>query len=223
MIKVFNGGQEITANYAFQYHGLEDAYSSTDREIGGKLAIRDLEPVEEHDLITNLKGKTLVFIEGKQVGYMVNLLYVKEIKYFDQTDAGQALYELELVKRMKPRKAKEYHTARMNGNFVRNFSVNILISMSVEKIDTAGNIRMAQGTDIRYLWASDTKVPDMDNEIGKCRIETGDTFYITQTGGTNVKMQMPSKSGEVFPNGRVEFNSITGQGATLTGWRLEIN
>lgn len=220
MIKVYNGGYEVAKEYYFQYEGNKEIYSNSVRIITGSLVIKNNTELETIDMLNNIIDSFLVIVEPMQVGYMVNLLQVRDIAFSNTMASGDVIYTITGAKKMRPRKAREVKLVPINGIWP-NFSANVLVSATVDEyLTTAGYIRMADGVDIRYIWGSDNKITDLPNEIGKCRIETGDNFYITQTGGTNVKMQMPSKSGQAFPNGKVTFNNST---LKFKGQRLEIN
>lgn len=220
MIKVYNGGYEVAKEYYFQYKGNKEVYSNSERIITGSLVVKNNTELETLDMLNNIIDSFLVIVEPMQVGYMVNLLQVRDIAFSETMASGDVVYTITGDKKMRPRKAREVKLVPVNGVWP-NFSAGMLVSATVDEyLTTAGYIRMAAGIDIRYIWGSDNKIPDLPNEIGKCRIETGDNFYITQSGGTNVKMQMPSKSGQAFPNGKVTFSDST---LSFKGQRLEIN
>lgn len=220
MIKVYNGGYEVAKEYYFQYEGNKEVYSNSERIISGSLVVKNNTELETMDMLHNIVDSFLVIVEPMQVGYMVNLLQVRDIQFSDTMASGDVVYTITGAKKMKPRKAREVKLVPVNGVWP-NYSANVLVSATVEEyLTTSGYIRMADGTDIRYIWGSDSKITDLPNEIGHCRIQTGDNFYITQTGGTNMKMQMPSRSGQAFPNGKVTFSNST---LTFKGQRLEIN
>lgn len=227
MIKVFNGGYEIAKEYYFQYDGNEEVYDSTTRIITGSLVVKGNTELETLDMLKNVIDSFLVIIEPMQVGYMVNLLQVRDIAFSNKMATGDVVYTITGAKKMKPRKANSYKTADLTaeiGNYFRNFEVNTLVSFTLDKIVRPGYFRTEDGTDIRYFWVSDEPVDSMQYEIGRCRLQTGENFYVTQTGGANIKMQMPSKSGIPFPNGKVKFVAASGTApALVNGRRLEVN
>ena len=224
MIKVFNGGYEIAKEYYFQYDGNEEVYDSTTRIITGRLVVKGNTELETLDMLKNVIDSFLVIIEPMQVGYMVNLLQVRDIAFSNKMATGDVVYTITGAKKMKPKKANGYTLKKMNdGDAMTDFTVNTLVSVTIEHIARPGNIRIADGTDIRYMWVDDEPVESLQYEIGKCRIQTGDSFYITQTGGSDYKMQMPSKSGIPFPNNKITFASLEPSRALFAGQRLEVN
>lgn len=224
MIKVFNGGYEIAKEYYFRYDGNEEVYDSATRIITGNLVVKGNTELETLDMLKNVIDSFLVIIEPMQVGYMVNLLQVRDIAFSNKMATGDVVYTITGAKKMKPKKANGYALKRMNdGDAMTDFTVNTLVSVTIEHIVRPGNIRMADGTDIRYMWVNDEPVDSLQYEIGKCRIQTGDSFYITQTGGSDYKMQMPSKSGIPFPNNKITFASLEPSRALFAGQRLEVN
>lgn len=224
MIKVFNGGYEIAKEYYFKYDGNEEVYDSTTRIINGRLVVKGNTELETLDMLKNVIDSFLVIIEPMQVGYMVNLLQVRDIAFSNKMATGDVVYTITGAKKMKPKKANGYTLKKMNdGDAMTDFTVNTLVSVTIEHIARPGNIRIADGTDIRYMWVDDEPIESLQYEIGKCRIQTGDSFYITQTGGSNYKMQMPSKSGIPFPNNKITFASLEPSRALFSGQRLEVN
>ena len=224
MIKVFNGGYEIAKEYYFQYDGNEEVYDSTTRIINGRLVVKGNTELETLDMLKNVIDSFLVIIEPMQIGYMVNLLQVRDIAFSNKMATGDVVYTITGAKKMKPRKANNYKLLKMTDNqAMTDFSVNTLVSVTIDHIARPGNIRMADGTDIRYMWVDDKSIESLQYEIGKCRIQTGDSFYITQTGGSDYKMQMPSKSGIPFPNNKITFASLEPSRALFAGQRLEVN
>lgn len=224
MIKVFNGGYEIAKEYYFQYDGNEEVYDSTTRIITGSLVVKGNTELETMDMLKNVIDSFLVIIEPMQVGYMVNLLQVRDIAFSNKMATGDVVYTITGSKKMKPKKANNYTLKKMtDAHAMTGFTVNTLVSATVDHIARAGNIRMADGTDIRYMWVDDEPVDSLQYEIGKCRIQTGDSFYITQTGGSDYKMQMPSKSGIPFPNNKITFVGLEPSRALFAGQRLEVN
>lgn len=224
MIKVFNGGYEIAKEYYFQYDGDEEVYDSKTRIITGSLVVKGNTELETLDMLKNVIDSFLVIIEPMQVGYMVNLLQVRDIAFSNKMATGDVMYTITGAKKMKPRKANNYKLFKMtDAHAMTGFTVDTLVSVTVDHIARPGNIRMADGTDIRYMWVDDELVGSLQYEIGKCRIQTGDSFYITQTGGSDYKMQMPSKSGVPFPNNKITFVSLEPARALFTGQRLEVN
>lgn len=226
MIKVFKGGYEVAQEYYFNYESYDsDVYDSETRVITGLLHIKNLTQFQQLNLVNSLEGKDLIILEPFQTGYMVNLLNVREIEFTKTMSNTESIYRISGAKRMKPRRVKSYKTVSMTGAATdwADFEVKVLVSATVTSLSRDGNIRMAQGDDIRYLWASDKPIADLPYEIGKCRIESGTDFYITQSGGSNIKMQMPSKSGVPFPNGKIVFNSTGIIRALTYGQRLEVN
>ena len=158
---------------------------------------------------------------------MVNLLQVRDIAFSNKTATGDVVYTITGSKKMKPKKANNYKIVKLSssiGNYFRSFEVSTLTSFTLDEIVRPGYFRTEDGTDIRYFWVSDEPVDSMKYEIGHCRLQTGKNFYVTQTGGTNIKMQMPSKSGIPFPNNRVKFVAASGTAPALVkGQRLEVN
>lgn len=224
MIKVFNGGYEIAKEYYFQYDGNEEVYDSATRIITGRLVIKGNTELETLDMLKNVIDSFLVIIEPMQVGYMVNLLQVRDIAFSNKMATGDVVYTITGAKKMKPKKANSYELKKMNDvDAMADFTVNTLVSVTIEHIARPGNIRIADGTDIRYMWVDDEPIESLQYEIGKCRIQTGDSFYITQTGGSDYKMQMPSKSGIPFPNNKITFASLEPSRALFAGQRLEVN
>lgn len=227
MIKVFNGGYEIAKEYYFQYDGNEEVYDSTTRIINGRLVVKGNTELETLDMLKNVIDSFLVIIEPMQIGYMVNLLQVRDIAFSNKTATGDVVYTITGSKKMKPKKANNYKIVKLSssiGNYFRNFEVSTLTSFTLDEIVRPGYFRTEDGTDIRYFWVSDEPVDSMQYEIGHCRLQTGKNFYVTQTGGTNIKMQMPSKSGIPFPNNRVKFVAASGTAPALVkGQRLEVN
>lgn len=127
---------------------------------------------------------------------------------------------------MKPKKANNYRTLNMNapnGNGFKTNMIGTLMTFTVDAIKREGYIKTKDGTDIRYFWASDKPIGDLPYEVGKCRIETGHDFYITQTGGSSHKMQMPSLSGVPFPNNKIYFDGSGTSPALFNGRRLDID
>lgn len=225
MIKVFNGGYEVAKEYYFTYenNGTE-VYDNETRIISGLLHVRGLSELEQLDFVNHTENANLVILEPMQTGYMVNLLDVREIEFTTTMSNTESIYRITGAKRMKPRRAQSYTLKKMtDAHAMTGFNVSTLVSVTVDHIARAGNIRMVDGTDIRYLWVSDNPVDGLEHEIGKCRIQTGESFYITQTGGSDYKMQMPSKSGVPFPNGKVTFVSLEPSRALFAGQRLEVN
>lgn len=225
MIKVFNGGYEVAEEYYFTYedNGTQ-VYDNDTRIISGLLHVRNLTEQQQLDFVTNVDDANLVILEPAQTGYMVNLLNVRDIEFTTKMSNTDSIYRITGAKKMKPRRAKGYKLKKMTDEYaMAGFTVDILVSVTVDHVTSAGNIRMADGQDIRYLWVSDDVLPDLQFEIGKCRIKTGSNFYVTQTGGSDYKMQMPSKSGIPFPNGKVTFSSIEPTMALFAGQRLEVN
>lgn len=220
MIKVFNGGYEVAEEYYFQYesNGTE-VYDSKTRVISGLLHVRGLSELEQLDFVNGVKEANLVILEPTQAGYMTNLLGVKEVEFTKTMSNTESIYRITGAKRMKPKRVDSYKVSNLNGGF-GSFMVDTLVSVSVDEIIQSGNIRTQDNTDIRYLWASDTPVSGLTHEIGKCRIESGHNFYITQTGGSSHKMQMPSLSGIPFPNNVIKFVNST---AEIKGKRLELS
>ncbi len=227
MIKVFNGGYEIAKEYYFQYDGNEEIYDNTTRIISGSLVVKGNTELETMDMLNNVIDSFLVIIEPMQVGYMVNLIQVTDILFSDKMATGDVVYTITGSKKMKPKRANEYKLVKLSssiGNYFRNFEVNTLVSFTLDEIVRSGYFRTEDGSDIRYFWVSDEPIKDLEYEIGKCRLETGGNFYVTQTGGANIKMQMPSKSGVPFPNNRVKFVAQSGTAPALVkGQRLEVN
>lgn len=225
MIKVFNGGYEVAEEYYFTYEDSgTSVYDNDTRIISGLLHVRDLSEQQQLDFVNSMDNANLVILEPAQTGYMVNLLNVRDVEFTTTMSNTESIYRITGAKRMKPRRAQSYKLKKMTDiHAMTGFTVNTLVSVTVDHIARAGNIRMIDGTDIRYLWVSDEPIQDLQYEIGKCRIETGDSFYITQTGGSDHKMQMPSKSGEPFPNGKVTFTSLEPARALFAGQRLEVN
>lgn len=227
MIKVFNGGYEIAKEYYFQYDGNEEVYDSATRIINGRLVVKGNTELETLDMLKNVIDSFLVIIEPMQIGYMVNLLQVRDIAFSNKTATGDVVYTITGSKKMKPKKANNYKVVKLSssiGNYFRNFEVSTLTSFTLDEIVRPGYFRTEDGTDIRYFWVSDEPVDSMQYEIGHCRLQTGKNFYVTQTGGTNIKMQMPSKSGIPFPNNRVKFVAASGTAPALVkGQRLEVN
>lgn len=225
MIKVFNGGYEVAEEYYFTYedNGTQ-VYDNDTRIISGLLHVRNLTEQQQLDFVTNVDDANLVILEPAQTGYMVNLLNVRDIEFTTKMSNTESIYRITGAKKMKPRRAKGYKLKKMtDADAMAGFTVDILVSVTVDHVARAGNIRMVDGQDIRYLWVSDDVLPDLQFEIGKCRIKTGSNFYVTQTGGSDYKMQMPSKSGIPFPNGKVTFSSIEPTMALFAGQRLEVN
>lgn len=227
MIKVFNGGYEIAKEYYFRYDGNEEVYDSTTRIITGSLVVKGNTELETLDMLKNVIDSFLVIIEPMQVGYMVNLLQVRDIAFSNKMATGDVVYTIKGSKKMKPKKVNNYKTVDLTaeiGNYFRNFEVSTLTAFTLDKIVRPGYFRTEDGTDIRYFWVSDEPVDSMQYEIGHCRLQTGESLYVTQTGGTNIKMQMPSKSGIPFPNGKVRFVTASGTApALVNGRRLEVN
>lgn len=224
MIKVFNGGYEIAKEYYFQYDGNEEVYDSSTRIITGSLVVKGNTELETMDMLKNVIDSFLVIIEPMQVGYMVNLLQVRDIAFSNKMATGDVVYTITGAKKMKPKKVNSYTLKKMTDEHaMTGFTVDTLVSATVDHIARAGNIRMADGADIRYMWVDDEPVDSLQYEIGKCRIQTGDSFYITQTGGSDYKMQMPSKSGIPFPNNKIRFASLEPSRALFAGQRLEVN
>lgn len=209
MIKVFKGGYEVAQEYYFNYESYgSDTYDSKTRIITGLLSLKNLTEFQQLAIVNNLEGSNLVIIEPAQSGYMVNLLNVREIEFTKTMSNTESIYRITGSKLMKPKKATNYKLTKLT-NGLYNDRIGSIYSCSVDSITQDGYIRMAQDTDIRYLYLSDRKISSLPYEIGKCRIETGQDFYITQTGGSSHKMQMPSLSGEPFPNGLILFNGNT--------------
>lgn len=224
MIKVFNGGYEIAKEYYFQYDGSEEVYDSNTRIITGSLVVKGNTELETMDMLKNVIDSFLVIIEPMQVGYMVNLLQVRDIAFSNKMATGDVVYTITGAKKMKPKKVNSYTLKKMTDEHaMTGFTVDTLVSVTVDHIARPGNIRMADGADIRYMWVDDKSVESLQYEIGKCRIQTGDSFYITQTGGSDYKMQMPSKSGIPFPNNKITFASLEPSRALFAGQRLEVN
>lgn len=227
MIKVFNGGYEIAKEYYFQYDGNEEVYDSSTRIITGSLVVKDNTELETMDMLKNVIDSFLVIIEPMQVGYMLNLLQVRDIAFSNKMATGDVVYTITGSKKMKPKKVNNYKVVKLSsdiGNYFRNFEVSTLTSFTLDEIVRPGYFRTEDGTDIRYFWVSDEPVDSLQYEIGHCRLQTGENFYVTQTGGTNIKMQMPSKSGIPFPNNRVKFVAASGTAPALVkGQRLEVN
>lgn len=227
MIKVFNGGYEIAKEYYFQYDGNEEVYDSSTRIITGSLVVKGNTELETMDMLKNVIDSFLVIIEPMQVGYMVNLLQVRDIAFSNKTATGDVVYTITGSKKMKPKKANNYKVVKLSssiGNYFRNFEVSTLTSFTLDEIVRPGYFRTEDGADIRYFFVSDEPVDSMTYEIGHCRLQTSENFYVTQTGGTNIKMQMPSKSGVPFPNNRVKFVAASGTAPALVkGQRLEVN
>lgn len=224
MIKVFNGGYEIAKEYYFQYDGNEEVYDSTTRIITGSLVVKGNTELETLDMLKNVVDSFLVIIEPMQVGYMVNLLQVRDIAFSNKMATGDVVYTITGAKKMKPKKANNYKLKKMtDAHAMTGFTVDTLVSATVDHIARPGNIRMADGNDVRYMWVDDEPVDSLQYEIGKCRIQTGDSFYITQTGGSDHKMQMPSKSGVPFPNNKITFVGLEPARALFAGQRLEVN
>lgn len=220
MIKVFKGGYEVAQEYYFNYESYNsDIYDSKTRIITGLLSLKNLTDFQQLAIVNKLEDSNLVIIEPTQSGYMVNLLNVREIEFTKTMSNTESIYRITGSKLMKPKRVSSYKVSTLNGGF-GSFMVNSLISVSVDELIAAGNIRMQDGTDIRYLQASDAPLADLKYEIGKCRIETGQDFYITQTGGSSHKMQMPSLSGVPFPNNVIKFLGST---ARIKGKRLEMS
>lgn len=227
MIKVFNGGYEVAEEYYFTYEddGTQ-VYDNDTRIISGLLHVRNLTEKQQLDFVNSMDNSNLVILEPAQTGYMVNLLNVRDIEFTTTMSNTESIYRITGAKRMKPRRAKSYKLTPMgegSKQYFDGFSVGVLMSCTINKINRAGFVRMADGSDIRYLWISDEVLPELQFEIGKCRIETGSDFYVTQTGGSDHKMQMPSKSGEPFPNGKITFASTGETRALIEGQRLEVN
>lgn len=225
MIKVFNGGYEVAEEYYFTYedNGTQ-VYDNDTRIISGLLHVRNLTEQQQLDFVTNMDDANLVILEPAQTGYMVNLLNVRDIEFTTTMSNTESIYRITCAKKMKPRRANGYKLKKMtDANAMADFTVDILVSVTVDHVASTGNIRMADGQDIRYLWVSDDILPDLQFEIGKCRIKTGSNFYVTQTGGSDYKMQMPSKSGIPFPNGKVTFSSLEPAASLFAGQRLEVN
>lgn len=220
MIKVFKGGYEVAQKYYFNYESYgSDIYDSKTRIITGLLSLKNLTDFQQLAIVNKIEGSSLVIIEPAQSGYMVNLLNVREIEFTKTMSNTESIYRITGSKLMKPKRVSDYNVSTLNGDF-GSFTVNTLISVSVDELLTAGNIRMQDGTDVRYLQASDVPLTDLKYEIGKCRIGTGHDFYITQTGGSSHKMQMPSLSGTPFPNNVIKFSNST---ARIKGKRLEMS
>lgn len=220
MIKVFKGGYEVAEEYYFNYDsGGTSVYDSNTRIINGLLAVKGLTEMEQLKLVNGLDGSNLVIIEPNQTNYMVNLIYVSDIEMTTTMSNTDSLYRITGTKRMKPKRVNSYKVSALSSTWTEP-EVSTLISVTVDGITTDGSLRMAQGTDIRYLWASNTKVSGLNYEIGKCRITDASDFYVTQTGGSNYKMQMPSLSGVPFPNDKLVFS---GSSAKITGQILEVN
>lgn len=228
MIKVFNGGYEVAKEYYFTYEndGTE-VYDNGTRIISGLLHVRGLTELEQLDFVNHTDQANLVILESMQVGYMVNLLNVRNIEFTTTMSNTESVYRITGAKKMKPRKAESYKVTALaseTGNYFSDFEVKVLTSFTLDKIVRAGYFRTEDGTDIRYFWVGDEPFPDLQHEVGKCRLQTGESFYVTQTGGTNIKMQMPSKSGVPFPNGHVKFVAQSGTAPALVqGQRLEVN
>lgn len=209
MIKVFKGGYEVAQEYYFNYESYDsDIYDSKTRIITGLLSLKNLTEFQQLDVVNNLEESNLVIIEPTQKGYMVNLLNVREIEFTKSMSNTESIYRITGSKLMKPKRATNYKVTKLT-NDLYNDKTGSIYSCSVDTITQNGYVRMAQGTDIRYLYLSDTEVPSLPYEIGKCRIEPGQDFYITQTGGSSHKMQMPSLSGESLPNGVILFSGNT--------------
>lgn len=225
MIKVFKGGYEVAQEYYFNYENYNsDIYDSKTRIITGLLSLKNLTEFQQLAIVNKLDGSDLVIIEPSQSGYMVNLLNVREIEFTKNMSNTESIYRITGAKRMKPRKASNYRIIKMTDRHsMTGFTVGNLVSVTVDHIARAGNFRMIQGTDIRYMWVGNEPFPDLKYEIGECRIKEGDDFYITQTGGASHKMQMPSLSGVPFPNNKIVFNSLESARTLFSGQRLEVD
>lgn len=225
MIKVFKGGYEVAQEYYFNYESYgSDIYDSETRIITGLLSLKNLTEFQQLAIVNKLDGSDLVIIEPSQSGYMVNLLNVREIEFTKNMSNTESIYRITGAKRMKPRKASNYRIFKMTDRHgMTGFTVGNLVSVTVDHIARAGNFRMIQGTDIRYMWVGNEPFPDLQYEIGECRIKEGDDFYITQTGGASHKMQMPSLSGVPFPNSKIVFNSLEPLRTLFSGQRLEVD
>lgn len=223
MIKVFKGGYEVAQEYYFNYESYgSDIYDSETRIITGLLSLKNLTEFQQLAIVNNLGGANLVIIEPSQSGYMVNLLNVREIEFTKNMSNTESIYRITGSKLMKPKKATNYREVNLNnqsGNLLGGM-VSVLRAVTVNEIKTEGFLKTSDGTDIRYFWFSDEPLPDLKQEIGKCRIETGQDFYITQTGGSSHKMQMPSLSGVPFPNKVIKFSGQSTE--RVTGRMLDV-
>ena len=121
MIKVFNGGYEIAKEYYFQYDGNEEVYDSTTRIINGRLVVKGNTELETLDMLKNVIDSFLVIIEPMQIGYMVNLLQVRDIAFSNKMATGDVVYTITGAKKMKPRKANNYKVVKLSssiGNYL---------------------------------------------------------------------------------------------------------
>lgn len=155
MIKVFNGGYEIAKEYYFQYDGNEEVYDSSTRIITGGLVVKGNTELETMDMLKNVIDSFLVIIEPMQVGYMVNLLQVRDIAFSNKTATGDVVYTITGSKKMKPKKANNYKVVKLSssiGNYFRNFEVSTLTSFTLDEIVRPGYFRTEDGADIRYFF-----------------------------------------------------------------------
>lgn len=226
MIKVFKGGYEVAQEYYFNYESYDsDIYDSKTRIITGLLSLKNLTEFQQLEKVKQLEGANLVIIEPAQIGYMVNLLNVREIEFTKTMSNTESIYRIIGSKLMKPKRANNFKVVDLpnaGGHQFRNINVNTLVSVSVDTVVREGFARAIDGTDIRYFWFGDNVKTDLPYEIGKCRVETGHDFYVTQTGGSSHKMQMPSLSGVPFPNYKITFDSPGTGAASIRGKRLEV-
>ena len=130
MIKVYNGGYEVAKEYYFQYEGNKEVYSNSERIISGSLVVKNNTELETMDMLKNIVDSFLVIVEPMQVGYMVNLLQVRDIEFSNTMASGDVVYTITGAKKMKPRKAREVKLVPVNGVWP-NYSANVLVSATV--------------------------------------------------------------------------------------------
>lgn len=227
MIKVFNGGYEVAKEYYFQYDGNDEVYDSATRIITASLVVKGNTELETMDMLKNMNNSFLVVIEPMQVGYMLNLLEVRDIAFSNKMATGDVMYTITAAKKTKPKRINNYKVVSMTateGEVFGGFEVSTLTALTVDEIVRPGYIKTQDGTEFRYFWVGDEPIVDLPYEIGRCRLQTGENFYVTQTGGTNIKMQMPSLSGVPFPNNKIKFAADGSTAAAMIkGRRLEVN
>lgn len=197
MIKVYDGAKELPYDYYFNYSDSSQAYDKTARVIKSKLVIEDYKETNPVDFMTYWSGRPdITVIESKQVGYMMNIFNISNFSYSEQMDSGNVIYEMELIRRMTPKQINSVTFKDITQGTLADLEATYAMVVSVDDIQVNGYTYF---TDNKYVLLSNVKKTEYPNEVGRCRVVSGTSFYVTIGGGANVRF-IQGHGGIPFPN-----------------------
>lgn len=219
MIKMFDGAREIPYEYYFNYSDSAAAYDKTVRALKAKLVVKDLNGQDAIEFLEYWSGRNdISVIEGKQFGYMLNIFNVSSFRYSDQLDNGEVIYEMELIRRTAPKQVESFEFVDITEGTLAELEANHAMFVSVDDIQVNGYTYF---TDNKYVLISEVKKSEYPIEVGRCRVVSGTSFYVTKGGGSNVRF-IQGHGGVPFPD-KIRVGHEDDQKNQFTGRVMLVN